>query len=152
MKKTIITIVSLIVLLAVVLYGYEFIFKKPVIESPTIDQTEEFPQEALEVKEQYKDSKFTFVGTIPVPTPCHTLTSKVNMVAPGAYQIELTTVPPKEGIMCAQVITDKTFKVVFAAPEDALVTAIIDGVPYELNRFTIPDGENIDTFELMIKG
>ncbi len=151
MKKTIITIVSLIVLLVVVLYGYEFIFKKPVID-PVADEAEMIPEQSLDVKVQYKDSRHTFVGTLSVPTPCHTLVSDVTMTAPGAYQIEVNTVAPVAGVMCAQVITDKDFKVSFEAPEDAIVTAFIDGVEYSLNRFMIPEGENIDTFELMIKG
>ncbi len=152
MKKTIITIVSLIVLLTVVLYGYEFIFKKPVITSPTIDQNEEIPLQALDVKEQYIDSEYTFVGRIPVPTPCHTLVSKVQPTAPGVFQIQVTITPPAQGIMCAQVVTDKDFKVSFDAPEGIEVTALLNGVVYDLNRFIIPEGENIDTFELFIKG
>ncbi len=152
MKKTIITIVSLIVLLTLVLYGYEFIFKKPVITSPTVEVVDEVPTQALDIKEEYKNSKYTFAGTLPVPTPCHSISSRVNTITKDRYQIEITTTPPKEGVMCAQVITDKKFKVAFEAPAEINVTALIDGVPYELNRFVIPEGENIDTFELFIKG
>ncbi len=152
MKKTIITIVSLIVLLTLVLYGYEFIFKKPAITSPTIDQNEEIPLSALDIKEQRVNETYTFVGTIAVPTPCHNLVSKIEQVSVDAYQIQVTTTPPAPGVMCAQVITDKNFKVSFDAPENIEVTAFVDGVPYDLNRYVIPEGENIDTFELFIKG
>lgn len=152
MKKTIITISSLLVVLIVIAYGYEFIFKKPVIESPTIEQTENKNPSIIEVKEQYKDSTYTFVGEVQVPTPCHTLATKVNTISAKEYQIEITTVPPAPGIMCAQVVTDKTYKVSFKAPADIEVSALIDGKPYDLNRFIVPNDQNIDTFKLEIKG
>lgn len=152
MKKTIITIISLLVVLSVLAYGYEFVFKKPIIESPTVEQTENKNPQIIEVKEQYKNQTYTFVGTVQVPTPCHTLVSKVNTLSSTSYQIEITTIQPVSDIVCAQVITDKTYKVSFNAPEDITVTALIDGVMYDLNRFIVPQGQNIDTFKLEIKG
>lgn len=152
MKKTIITIISLLVVLLVVLYGYEFIFKKPIIESPTVSENTELYVPTTELKEQYKDSVYTFVGSIQVPTPCHTVQSKVNVIADNTYQIEVTTVPPSADTVCAQVITDKTYKVSFGAGKNITVTARINGIEYKTNRFVIPLDQNIDTFNLEIKG
>ena len=152
MKKTIITIISLLIVLSVLIYGYEFIFKKPIIESPTIEESTDDFLPTLEVKEQYKNSTYTFVGSIQVPTPCHSVASKVNKISDSEYQIELTTVSPAKDIVCAQVVTDKSFKVSFQAPVGVKVTAILDGVPYQINRFVIPNDQNIDTFQLEVKG
>jgi hypothetical protein len=151
MKKTIITIISLLVGLIIVIYAYEFIFKKPIIESPTIDESS-FPTQKIEIKEQYKDSTYTFVGSLDLPTPCHSLATTVNKVSDAKYQIQVTTIDPKKDTVCAQVITPKPYKVSFKAQADIEVTVNINGVEYQTNRFVVPDGENIDTFQLEVKG
>ncbi len=150
MKKTIISIVALLVLLVVLVYGYEFIFKKPVIESPTVETP--LTGEKVEIKEQYKDSMYTFAGTIDLPTPCHSLVTKTNKVSDIKYQIIVDTVKPKEGVFCAQVITPKSYKVSFDAPKDIEVVVIIDGVEHQTNRFIVPSNEDIELFKLEIKG
>lgn len=152
MKKTIISVLSLLVVLLIVVFGYELILKKPVIESPTIDQpgfTDILP---IELKEQYRDAKYTFVGSITVPTPCHSVTSKVNKISEKEYEIEVKTTDPTPGKVCAQVLTEQNYKVSFSAPKDIVVKAKINGVVHEVNRFVIPNDENIDTFQLKIKG
>jgi hypothetical protein len=151
MKKTIITVLSLLVALIVIIYAYEFIFKKPIIESPTIDEVT-FPAQKVELKEQHKDSSYTFAGMLDLPTPCHTFTTKTNQLSESKYQIQIDVVDPKKDIMCAQVITPKPYKVTFEAPDDVEVTVLIDGVEYETNRFQIPNDQNIDSFILEVKG
>jgi len=152
MKNTIITIISLVVLLAVIAFGYELIFNKPIIEAPKTEQNEDAYLPAVEVKEQYKDGAYTFVGTVQVPSTCHTLASRANTIAEGKYQIEVVTVAPEAGVVCAQVVTDKSYKVSFQGPEVIEVTALINGVSYDVNRFVVPADQNIDTFQLEIKG
>lgn len=151
MKKTIIGIVSLLIILTALVYGYEFIFKKPIIESPTVEQ-EEVQKQKVEIKEQYKDSIYTFVGMLDLPTPCHMFSAKTNKISDTKYQIAITTINPKEDVVCAQVITPKPYKVSFKAPENIEITILIDGAEYQTNRFVIPSEENIDTFKLEIKG
>lgn len=152
MKKTIITVVSLLIVLLVLIYGYEFTFNKPLLESPIISEEVESYVPTIEVKEQYKDSVYTFVGDIQVPTPCHSLKSKVTMISETLYQIEVTTISPSSDTICAQVLTDKSYKVSFEAEQDIVVTVLIDGVEYRTNRFLIPLDQNIETFNLEIKG
>lgn len=150
MKNALITILSLLALLIIIGFVYEVIFKKPIVQSPTIDEEINLP--AYDIKEEYKDSTYTFVGTVEVPTPCHNLESEVKQVSGSKYQIIVNTISPAEGVVCAQVMTNKDFKVTFKALADAEITAVINGVEYELNRFVVPEGENIDTFKLEIKG
>ena len=151
MKKIIITIVALLAILSILIYGYEFIFKKPIIESPTITPQDNVT-ETIEIKEQYKNSVYTFAGSIDLPTPCHSITEKVNQISESKYEIEINIIAPDQDTMCAQVITPKTYKVSFTAGPDIIITAKINGVTYELNRFLIPNDQNIDTFKLEIKG
>lgn len=152
MKKTIIGIVSLLVVLIALVYSYEFIFKKPIIESPTVEQQEELQNQKIEIKEQYKDSIYTFAGVLDLPTPCHSFSIETNKISDSKYQIVLNTINPKEDIVCAQVVTPKPYKTSFRAPENIEVTVLIDGVEYQTNRFVIPSNEDIDTFKLEIKG
>ena len=157
MKNTIIAIISLLVLLTVCFYGYEFVFKKPLVESPTDQAAEDLFTPTLDVKEQYKDGTYTFVGTVQVPSTCHSLKTDVSEDATGggtvsSYTIAVTTVQPEEGVVCAQAVTERTFKVSVEAPEGSIFKVTVDGKPYTLNRFEIPDDANIDTYQLELKG
>jgi hypothetical protein len=151
MKKTIITVISLLIGLIIVIYAYEFIFKKPVIESPIIDENS-FPAQKVEIKEQYKDSMYTFAGSIDVPTPCHSLTTTLNKLSDVQYEIQIRTIDPPEDVVCAQVITSKPYKISFEGLEDIEVTINIDGIIYQTNRFVVPSDQNIDSFILEVKG
>jgi uncharacterized protein YneF (UPF0154 family) len=151
MKKIIITFVTLLIVLIAGLFIAEKFFNKTIIEEVSAPINTE-PLPIIDIKEQYKDSTYTFVGTIDVPTPCHSLTTSVNPISEGLYEIVITTVSPQEDIMCAQVITPKQYSVSFEAPADIEVIATIDGVLHELSRFVIPEGADISTFELYIKG
>ncbi len=150
--KTIITITSLLAGLLIIVYGYQFIFKKPILESPTINDEATFPAQKIELKEQYKGSTYTFVGTLELPTPCHTLEQSVNKISDTEYQIEINTIDPKKDIVCAQVITPKSYKVSFEAGADIDVSIRINGVVYQTNRFIVPSDVNIDSYTLDIKG
>lgn len=151
MKKTIITVVSLVILLASITYAYEFIFKKPIIESPTVEE-QKVAQSPIEIKEQYTNSTYTFAGSIPVPTPCHTLSTKTNKISETSYQIEITTNKPQDDQICAQVISEKPYKVSFVAQPNITVTLLVDGIEYPVNRFEVPLNQNIDTYQFEFKG
>lgn len=153
MKKISITFVTLLVILATFLFISEKVFKKTIIEEPQSQSQEQ--EEILpiaDIKEQYIDSTYTFVGSVDLPTPCHTLETKVNQISDTVFEIVVNTIAPAEGIMCAQVITPRQYSASFEAPENILVYANINGVITELSRFVVPEGENINTFELYIKG
>lgn len=153
MKNTIIAIVSLLILLVVCFYGYEFVFKKPLVESPTDTQQDLFAP-TMDVKMQRKDNVVTIVGELELPTPCHTLDASVSPSNTSTYGIMVKTISPKEGVVCAQVVTPRTFKVstAVAAGEEPTFKLFVDGTEYKLNVFEIPADANIDTYQLQIKG
>lgn len=151
MKNKIITVVLLLILLVVSVYGYEMIFKKPLVESPSQESTVGALVDTLDVKTQYVDGMLTIAGTIQTPTPCHTVSTEVAQTGPESFDLTLTTSIP-QGIICAQVISNKDFKVTFEAPATSTVKAAIDGLEYKLNMFEVPAGQDIDAFDLYIKG
>ncbi len=153
MKNTIIGIVSLLILLVVCFYGYEFVFKKPLVESPTETQEDLFAP-VMDVKMQTKDGMYTFVGEVELPTPCHTIDASISPSNSSTYGIMVKTVSPKEGVMCAQVMTTRAFKAStpIVAGEQPTFKLFIDGTEYKMNAFEIPEDANIDTYKLQIKG
>ena len=153
MKNKIITIVGLLVLLVALVFGYEAVFNKQIVESPIKeDVSDNDLLLTLDVKRQYEDGVYTFAGQISVPTPCHTISSEVIAIENSVYVIEITTSAPNQDVVCAQVITQKDYKVSFEAPENTDVRAFVDGVEYRINNFDVPAGFDIDEFDLRIKG
>jgi flagellar basal body-associated protein FliL len=152
MKNKIIAIVILVVLLVVSIYGYEMIFKKPLVESPTQQDIVEVPMPTLDVKTQYQNGTHIVAGTIQTPTPCHTVVAQAEPMGTSTYAINISVAAPASDVMCAQVISDKKFKVSFKAPQDIEMKAFINGEEYKINPFEVPAGQNIDLFDISIKG
>lgn len=155
MKNKIIAIVALLVLLAACLFAYEFVFKRPLVESPTNNQApEDLLAPQLDIKEQHVGDQLTVGGIVTLPTPCHTLNATISPSNSSAYAIQITTTPPEAGVMCAQVLTERPFKVTTTLPagETADLKLFIDGVEYKLNRFEVPAGTNFDDYQIQTKG
>jgi hypothetical protein len=154
MKNTIIAIIALLVLLTVSFYGYEFVFKKPLVESPTANEQDDLLRPMMDVKQQYKNGTMTFVGNIDLPTPCHTFTADIAPSNSDNYRIDITTIAHKEGVVCAQVITPREFRVStpVTSPDTALFTLFVNGIEHTINAFEIPSDANIDDYKLELKG
>lgn len=155
MKNKIIAIITLLVILAACLYAYEFVFKKPLVESPTENgMQDDLFMPTVAVKEQSKDGVYTVVGELQLPTPCHTLETSVSPSNSSTYRIDVTTIAPKEGVMCAQVVTPREFRATttVATGETPNFTLFVDGIEYRLDRFEVPEGMDIDDFQLELKG
>ncbi len=103
-------------------------------------------------KHAYENGKHVIAGEIPLPTPCHILESSAT--ASGDKRQVLVTLVSlvKTGEMCAQVITPARFKVTAAAGKDAKMLATLNGQEVALNLIEASPGENLDDFELYIKG
>lgn len=151
MKNTIISIIVLVALLVLVLFGFQKFFNRNII-STNQEPVQEEILPVHEIKEQYDGSTYTFAGTIDLPTPCHSFETNVVQLSGSEYQIQINTIAPGEDVMCAQVITPQPYNISFEAPSDITVTAQINGQNYELSRFVVPEGEDINLFELYIKG
>ncbi len=111
------------------------------------------PLEIMTVNHQYLDGTHTIVGTLSLPTPCHSYNATTNTVG-DTTEVYLEILEPSNDsdTVCAQVITDVTFRVEFEAPENQKISGFLNGKAVILNLFSIPEGENIDDYEMMIKG
>lgn len=108
------------------------------------------PTQTINVKHQYKDGTHVFAGTVETPTPCYDIEA---VVLPGDVpEIHITT-KQQEGVeMCAQVVSEKSFKVSYTAPESTQFLATVNDEPVNMNQFDIDADVDIDTVEILLKG
>ncbi len=118
-------------------------------------QPEEVPvtsRTVITAKHAYRNGVHTIAGEVPLPTPCHLLASE-SVVSPDKKQVVLRlTSSVKEGEMCAQVITNARFKLTAKASEQASIIATLNGQQVTLNLIEAGPNEDLDNFELYIKG
>jgi len=108
----------------------------------------------IQAKHQFKEGIHTIAGEVDLPTPCYLLETdsfvEVREPAEDRATVLFTTV--NESDICAQVITPVRFKEVFGAGEDAEIVATWNGKPVHLNLIEVSPDEDLDLFELFIKG
>jgi hypothetical protein len=61
--------------------------------------------------------KVSFKGELNTPNPCHNLDHRVEKTAPCIYTINITTVPPENGSVCAQCLGSVNYDASFEADE-----------------------------------
>jgi len=109
----------------------------------------------INTKHQYRDGVHTFLGTFETPTPCYSYNTKV-LEKDGFKEIAIsyqeTHDETGEAVICAQVITERQFKVSFEGSETDDVVATLNGVLVNLNIFEVGEDENIEDVEIYIKG
>ncbi len=106
----------------------------------------------LTAKHAYQKGVHIIAGEVPLPTPCHILDSALT-VSPDKSQVLLTLTSTIKGdAACAQIITPARFKVSAKANANAKISAILNGQAITLNLIEAGPDENLDNFELYIKG
>lgn len=111
------------------------------------------PEITINAKHQYKNGQHNFIGTVELPTPCHQLDSEV-IKGEEVTEIALTISNPDEdsGGVCAQVITDKNFQVIFDGEENENIIATLNGEAVNLNIFEVPEDQEMENVEIFLKG
>ncbi len=111
------------------------------------------PSITIDTKHQYKDGKHIYFGYLEVPSPCYTHNVEIKKL-PEITEIAITYSEDKsnDSKVCAQVITQKTFKVSFEGRIDEDIIATLNGETVNLNQFEIDLDENIDNADIFIKG
>ena len=144
--------IIIIVVLAIIVIGYG-VFRSTFTGGPEIaTTTQQLPAEETRIvtaKHQYKDGTHTFAGEIVMPTPCDALAWTVATTS-GSALIAFTTTSPAEA--CAQVITSQRFKVSYRGSASSTVQATLNNSPVRLNIIEAGSDENLDNFEIYIKG
>ncbi len=153
-------IISVFILFAIALIGFG-LYKSQRADVTASPQSEEFSEvpdeeryaEIVNVKHQYKGGKHTYIGELNLPTPCHLIQSDVVRDETNIRKIEINFRSALEdNALCAQVITPRPFKVTFEAPEKITLTVMFDGRPIRFNIFEVPAEDNVEQFDINIKG
>ncbi len=106
----------------------------------------------ITAKHAYKSGKHIIAGEVPLLTPCDLLETNAVASADKKSIIVQFVSSVKTGEVCAQSITPARFKVSVAADKDAKITATFNGQSVTLNLIEAGPNENLDNFELYIKG
>lgn len=143
-----------VVVIALIVIGYGVIRSVFVVEpvGETASTTEQLPVEEMRIvtaKHQYKNGTHTYAGEIVMPTPCDAL-SWTTASTSESVTINFVSTSPADP--CAQVITSQRFKVSFRGSASTTVQATLNNSPVRLNVIEVGDGEDLDAFEIYIKG
>lgn len=103
-------------------------------------------------KHAYRNGMHIIAGEIPLPSPCHILESAGSASADKDHVFVEMVSSVKTEEMCAQVITPARFKVSMKANKDAIISGTLNGKEIILNLIEAGPNENLDNFELYIKG
>lgn len=145
------SVIVLVIVILLVLTTTSIKGANPSARDNAIEEDMNRPDITLNVKHQYKDGEHAFVGTLDLPSTCHSFNAEI--VDGEMPEIKLTVNDPEEGVVCIQVVTKKTWKVVYQSDgEDLEFKGTLNGDPFALNLFDIAEDQDIDTVELFIKG
>jgi hypothetical protein len=103
-------------------------------------------------KHAYRNNEHIIAGEIPLPSPCHILESQAT-VAPDKKEVFIVLTSSIKGAeTCAEKVTPARFKLNIKAAKTAIFRATLNGQEVTLNLIEAGEGENLDNFELYIKG
>ena len=110
------------------------------------------PKTVITAKHAYRNKEHIVAGEVPLPTLCDILNTSA-VVSADKKQVLIQFVSTiKTGDKCPSDITPVRFKVSAKADKDALISATLNGQSITLNLIEAGSNENLDNFELYIKG
>jgi hypothetical protein len=158
-----VTILSLIGVVVILLAGSLLLTKNggnvednQDVPTTTADESADLPRTVSGLKQfNASTSEYTLAGTTTVPSPCHMIDATVDVaenLEPDKVTVNLNTVRD-ESEMCTQVITERRFKFGFEAdPQAEIEAGTFDDSPLELNLQSVPEGEDLEDFQVTTKG
>ncbi len=106
----------------------------------------------ITAKHAYRTGEHIIVGEIPLPTQCHILESK-GIASADKKQVFFEFISTiKTGEVCAQSITPARFRVNVKADKPARLSATLNGQEVTLNLIEAGPNEDLENFELYLKG
>lgn len=122
--------------------------------TPPVTQNDNVPDAKLiTALHQYKNGKHIVAGQVDLPTPCHVLGQNESITNTTPRQVTIAfTSTSDDADICAQVITSARFKSEFSAPEDAIIKATWNGGPVQLNLVPAGPNDDLENFDIFIKG
>jgi len=110
------------------------------------------PKTTITAKHAYQNGTHTIAGEVPLPTACHLL-EVTGSTSPDKKEIVVAFVSIiKTEEVCPENITPARFKVSIKALQKATTAATLNGQEITLNLIEAGPDENLDSFELYIKG
>ena len=146
--KRIIAIVVAIIVILLVITGIIFSLKSKGVDPADNQNAQEVVglnegKIVVPAKHQYKDGTHRIIGTIELPSPCHSYSAEVEGgIVPN---VAITILNPPEDRQCAWVIVQRDFDVSYAGPQEAIFTISINGEPASFNMFEIDPNDDIKT-------
>lgn len=134
-KKSILIRLVFIIILFIALWGVtqwsgmEGEQRQPKDDGIQVEDQRSVDDNTIYVVHTYEDGLHRLEGELTVPTPCHEVDIETRIAEsyPEQVMIDFTIVPPEEGRVCTQVLTDKRFTVEYRASEDAIINAALNG-------------------------
>ena len=102
-------------------------------------------------KHAYLNGEHILAGEIPLPTPCHILDVKAIATDKKHITVVLNS-SIKTGETCEASIVPARFKVSIKGDKSAKINATLNGIAVVLNLIEASPGEDLDNFELYLKG
>lgn len=92
--------------------------------------------DSINAVHSFKSGLHDYTGAITLPIPCYTLS--VDAVVRESFPEDVTirfTIQDdkKENQICTQVLTEKSFRIIFQASKEANVHAVVNDTPVQLN-------------------
>ena len=110
------------------------------------------PQTVITAKHAYQSGAHVVAGEVPLPTPCDILDTTA-VASADKKQVVIQFVSRVMSLeSCAPDITPVRFKVSAKANKSATISATLNGQPVTLNLIEAGPNEDLDNFELYIKG
>ncbi len=103
-------------------------------------------------KHAFRKSVHIIAGELPLPTRCHTLQARATMGKDGKDAILALVSSILTGQQCKEEFFGARFKVEFIADEKIKIRATVNGNPVVLNLIPAGATEDLDAFDLYIKG
>jgi hypothetical protein len=158
-QKAIVVAISLFLVIIIGMFAFAYMKKQELKNQQPTPQTTIQTGDVkfasitrIDAKHYFINGVHTYVGEIPLPTPCDLLETSATIAEsyPEQIRLEFTVINTAE--VCAQVVTNQRFKIDATASEKATVSASFMGRPVELNIVEALAGEKPEDFELFIKG
>jgi hypothetical protein len=144
-------IVTIVVLLALGFGIYYLVSRNDTNAAPQPIAGSDYYVSVVQVKHQFKNGEHTYVGSLDLPNACYRLDSSITKTNDASAIINLMTAMNTEEA-CAQTVTTRTFRLQVDGAMNLSVTGLLNGKAVDLNMFEVPAGQDIDLFEINIKG
>lgn len=153
-KNTYYLIGAIVVILAIIggAYYYSQTTEEVVNTDLQVGDPQTSSDEIITARHQFIDGRHLVAGSVNLPTPCHLLTEEVRVAESMPEQVTLAFTATSTAEACIQTVIPVRFKLEFKASENADIRATWNGAPVRLNLIPVSPTEDIEDYEVFIKG